>query len=64
MLLIYRILINVAFIFSPFIFLIRIIKKKENNLSVKQKLGFANHKRRNGRVIWFHGASVGEILSK
>ena len=63
MLLIYRILINVAFIFSPFIFLIRIIKKKENNLSVKQKLGFANHKRRKGRVIWFHGASVGEILS-
>ena len=63
MLLIYRILINIALIFSPFILLIRIIKKKENNLSVKQKLGFANHKRRKGRVIWFHGASVGEILS-
>ncbi|MDA9653721.1 3-deoxy-D-manno-octulosonic acid transferase [Candidatus Pelagibacter sp.] len=63
MLLIYRVLINIIFILSPFIFLFRLYKKKENFKSYLQKLGFFSKKKNNGKLIWFHGASVGELQS-
>ena len=59
----YRIIINVIIIFSPIIILIRLLKKKEDPIRFKEKFGFYSKKRLKGKLIWFHGASVGEILS-
>ena len=63
MLIIYRILINLVLILSPIIILIRLIKKKEDYIRFKEKIGFFSKKRISGNLIWFHGASVGEIKS-
>ena len=60
---IYNILINIVFFFSPLIVIIRILKGKESLKRFKEKLGFFTKKRVAGNLIWFHGASVGEIQS-
>ena len=60
---IYKFLINVVFFFSPFILLIRIIKRKEDIKRFIEKFGLFTKKRISGKLIWFHGASVGEIQS-
>ena len=59
----YRVIINIIFFFSPFIIFYRIIKGKENPKRFHEKLGFFSKKRNKGKLIWFHGASVGEIQS-
>ena len=41
----------------------RILKNKEDKKRFIEKLSFTNKKRSKGNLIWFHGASVGEILS-
>jgi len=63
MLFVYRILINLILIFSPLIIFIRLLKKKEHPSRFKEKFCFYSQKKVNGKLIWFHGASVGEILS-
>ena len=63
MILAYRLLINLVLIFSPIIILIRLIKKKEHPIRFKEKFTFFSKKRRAGNLIWFHGASVGELMS-
>jgi len=63
MFLFYRILINLILILSPIIVLIRLLQKKEDPLRFTEKLGFFSKKKLKGKLIWFHGASVGEILS-
>ena len=63
MLSIYRIVINLVLILSPIIFFIRLLKKKEDPKRFKEKLCFFSKERGNGKLIWFHGASVGEIKS-
>ena len=60
---IYKILINLVFFFSPIIVIFRIFKGKEDILRFKEKIGFFSKKRNKGKLIWFHGASVGEIQS-
>ena len=60
---IYRILINLIILSSPIIILIRILKNKEDKIRFKEKFCFFSKKRKNGKLIWFHGSSVGEILS-
>ncbi len=60
---IYKILINLVFFFSPLIIIFRILKGKEDYLRFKEKIGFFSKKRNKGNLIWFHGASVGEIQS-
>ena len=60
---IYRILINLIILFSPLIVLVRVIKNKEDKFRFKEKFCFFSKKRGNGKLIWFHGSSVGEILS-
>ena len=60
---IYKILINLVFFFSPLIIIFRIFKGKEDILRFKEKIGFFSKKRNKGNLIWFHGASVGEIQS-
>ena len=63
MILFYRFFINLIFILSPLIILIRLIKKKESLERFKEKLGFFTKHRSKGKLIWFHGASVGEFKS-
>ena len=60
---IYKILINLVFFFSPLIIIFRILKGKEDSKRFTEKLGFFSKKRNKGYLIWFHGASVGEIQS-
>ena len=60
---VYRILTNLILIISPAIIFIRLLKKKEHLKRFREKFGFYTKKKIKGRLIWFHGASVGEILS-
>ena len=63
MFIIYKVLINLILILSPFIIIFRLIKKKEDKKRFKEKFCLFSKKRGNGKLIWFHGASVGEILT-
>ena len=63
MFLFYRILINLILFLLPIIILIRFLQKKEDPIRFKEKIGFFSKKKLKGKLIWFHGASVGEILS-
>ena len=63
MLFFYRILINFIVLISPIIIFLRLIKKKENFFRFREKFCFFSKKRVEGKLIWFHGASVGELLS-
>ncbi len=59
----YQIIITILLITSPIIIIYRLIKKKENIRRFKEKFSFTSQKRKKGKLIWFHGASVGEIKS-
>jgi len=63
MILIYRFLINTTLLLSPIIIIIRLLKKKEDFFRFKEKIGFFSNKKKRGNLIWFHGASVGELQS-
>jgi|TARA_B110000090_G_scaffold200503_1_gene241516 3-deoxy-D-manno-octulosonic-acid transferase len=63
MLFTYRVITNLIILFTPIIFLIRLLKKKEDPKRFKEKFCFFSKRRGKGKLIWFHGASVGEILS-
>jgi len=63
MLFLYRVLTNLIIIFSPLIIIYRLLKKKEHIIRFKEKLCFITKKRSPGKLIWFHGSSVGEIIS-
>ena len=63
MFLIYQLLLSLALVFSPLIIIYRLFKNKEHETRFVEKFSFNNKKRINGKLIWFHGASVGEILS-
>jgi len=60
---IYQTLITILLILSPLIIGIRILKKKEDRQRFKEKFCVSSKKRVVGNLIWFHGSSVGEILS-
>jgi 3-deoxy-D-manno-octulosonic-acid transferase len=59
----YKIFINIILILSPLIILVRLLKKKEDFIRFKEKLGFFKINKTKGKLIWFHGASVGEFQS-
>ena len=63
MIFLYRIILNIILILSPFILIIRLLKKKETLKSYSQKILINDKYRPKGKLIWFHGASVGEIKS-
>ena len=63
MIFIYRFLINFIFLISPFILIFRLLKKKEDLKRFQEKFCFFSQSRKNGKLIWFHGASVGELQS-
>ena len=60
---IYQLLISIILLFSPIIIIYRILKKKEDKFRVKEKFCFFSKKRGVGKLVWFHGSSVGEIMS-
>ena len=62
MLFIYRILINLVILISPIIIALKLIIKKRTFLGLKKNLFFSKKKLK-GQLIWFHGASVGELQS-
>ena len=63
MLFLYRTLINIIFLFSPIIIIYRLFKKKESFQRFKEKFCFFSQQRGNGKLVWLHGASVGELQS-
>ena len=60
---IYQILITILVIFSPLIIGFRILKGKEDKKRFKEKFCFTSKKSVGGNLIWFHGSSVGELIS-
>ena len=60
---IYNIFLLIILLFSPLIILIRILLGKEDKIRFKEKFCFFSKKNYDDGIIWFHGASVGEILS-
>ena len=63
MFIIYQLVTSFFILFSPILILIRIIKNKEDKIRFKEKFCFFSKKRGQGKLIWFHGSSVGEIMS-
>ena len=63
MLILYRLIINVVCFFAPIILRIRIYKQKEDENRYKEKLCIIKKKRTSGKLVWFHAASVGELMS-
>ena len=63
MLILYRLLACLILILSPIILIIRLLKKKEDPKRFKEKFCFFSKKKNKGKLIWFHGASVGELQS-
>jgi len=63
MLFFYRIVINLTLLISPLIIVYRILKKKEDPKRFLEKYTITKKKNSEGDLIWFHGSSVGEILS-
>jgi len=59
----YQIVITLLLMLSPIIIIYRIIKNKEDKKRFIEKFSFPSKVRKKGKLIWFHGASVGEILS-
>ena len=59
----YQVCISIIILFSPIIILFRILKNKEDKKRFTEKFSFFSKKRVKGKLIWFHGASVGEVLS-
>ena len=63
MFILYQLIISILLIFSPLIITYRILKKKEDKKRFKEKFCFSSKKRFAGNLVWFHGSSVGELLS-
>jgi len=59
----YQIFVLFLTIISPIIIIYRIYKKKEDKKRFIEKFSIPSKKRKTGKLVWFHGASVGEILS-
>ena len=63
MYILYQIFLLIILLFSPIIIFLRILKNKEHKKRFLEKFSFYSQKRKLGKLIWFHGASVGEIMS-
>ena len=59
----YQLIISLLIIVSPLVIISRILKNKEDKKRFIEKFSFPSKKRAKGNIIWFHGASVGEIFS-
>ena len=59
----YQIIFTLIIFISPILIYFRILKNKEHKTRYKEKFSISSKKRIKGNLIWFHGASVGEIQS-
>ena len=59
----YQILVTFLLLLAPLIIILRIFKGKEDKKRYIEKFSIPTQKRVSGNLIWFHGASVGEIMS-
>ncbi len=59
---IYGILTNIIFLFSPLIFILRLLKKKEDINRFQEKYCIYSIKNFQ-KTVWFHAVSVGELMS-
>ena len=59
----YQIFLTILILISPIIIFFRIIKNKEDKKRFVEKFSIISKKRVKGKLIWFHGASVGELQS-
>ena len=60
---IYQIIFTILIVFSPLVIIFRILKNKEHKRRFVEKFSLPTKRRIKGNLLWFHGASVGEILS-
>ena len=63
---IYKFLTNILYPFFVLFTFFRKIKKKEDSLRYKEKIftsSFKVNRSKNSKLIWFHAASVGEMIS-
>ncbi len=63
MFLIYQLIITILILISPIIIFFRILKNKEDFFRFKEKYSLPTKTRDKGKIVWFHGSSVGEIMS-
>tara|TARA_Y100001936_G_scaffold185882_1_gene183667 strand:+ start:1959 stop:3200 length:1242 start_codon:yes stop_codon:yes gene_type:complete len=59
----YQIIVTFILILSPFVIIYRIKKNKEDKIRFIEKFSIPTLNKKKGKLIWIHGASVGEILS-
>ncbi len=59
----YQIIFSIILFVSPVIIIYRILKNKEDKKRFLEKFSFISKNRKKGNLLWFHCASVGEILS-
>ena len=59
----YQIIISIIILLSPLIILFRILNNKEDTKRFKEKFCVFSETKVVGKLIWLHGASVGELLS-
>ena len=59
----YQIFVTFLLLLAPLIIILRIFKGKEDKKRYIEKFSIPTQKRVSGNLIWFHGASVGEIMS-
>ena len=59
----YQIILSILLLISPVVVLYRILINKESKERFLEKYSIFSKRKKKGKLIWFHGASVGEILS-
>ena len=59
----YQILLSILLLVSPVVIIYRILNNKESTERFLEKYSIFSKRKKKGKLIWFHGASVGEILS-
>ncbi len=63
MFLIYQIFILLVIFLSPIVIIIRLLKNKEHKTRFIEKFCFFKKRKNKGCLVWFHAASVGELMS-
>ena len=63
LIIIYKIFTLFLSLFTWIIFIIRAIRKKEEWIRKKERFGIVDFDKKANNYIWFHAASVGELLS-
>ncbi len=59
----YRFLWFVALPILPLYLKVRQNRGKEDTTRIKERHGYARHKKRKGKILWLHAASIGEVNS-